>query len=64
MPGRDFYRGLSLEEALRTLADHHFESENRHISKFEYQLLLRAADLIKSFSGFKAKERTSRQSSS
>jgi|GEM_PF-2751348 len=43
MPNRAFYDGLSLAGAIRRLADHHYEPDNRHISRDEYELLLRAA---------------------
>jgi hypothetical protein len=57
MPGRDFYRGLSLAETLRRLAEHHYDPENRHISKHEYEVLLRAANKIEA--GQKSPDRRS-----
>ncbi len=46
MPGKDFYAELTLADAVRKLAEHHYEYENRHISRDEYDLLLVAADRI------------------
>lgn len=46
MPDSDYYAGLSLADALKKLAHHHYEVDNRHISRAEYDLLLRAAARI------------------
>ncbi len=46
MPGRDDYEGMSLGQAVRWLAERHHEHATRHISADEYQLLLRAADVL------------------
>lgn len=46
MPDREHYEGASLAESLRILADHHFETATRHISRHEYDLLKRAAYLL------------------
>lgn len=43
MPGDDEYRGMTLAEAIRHLAELHSAPETRHISKAEYDLLMRAA---------------------
>jgi len=44
MPGQEYYEGLIPSEALRKLAEHHSAPRTRHLSFYEYQLLLRAAD--------------------
>jgi hypothetical protein len=44
MPGPEYYQGMSLVEALRALAEHHWAVENRHISEYEFELLQEAAD--------------------
>jgi hypothetical protein len=46
VPNRDFYEGLPLTETVKKLAEHHYEPENRHISKYEYEILVQAADLL------------------
>lgn len=46
MPSRAEYETLSLAEAVRRLAEGHYEPRTRHLSTDEYQLLLRAADVI------------------
>lgn len=46
MPTEEFYTGLSLKEKLRRFADHHYEQETRHISRYEYEMLLEAARLL------------------
>lgn len=46
MPQEDFYSGLSLSEQLRRFAEHHYEEATRHISRYEYEMLLRAAELL------------------
>lgn len=43
MPGPELCQGKALHEAIRALAEHHVAEENRHISGFEYDLLMRAA---------------------
>lgn len=55
VPSADFYKGLELPEAIRVLARHHFEPENRHISAYEYELLRRAADLLEGHSRGRAR---------
>lgn len=37
------YAGLDLATAVRKLAEHHYEPDTRHISRADYDLLLRAA---------------------
>ena len=44
MPTLEHYRGLSLVEALRRLADHHSEARTRHITQHERRMLHEAAD--------------------
>ncbi|MGH8543858.1 MAG: hypothetical protein ACREX3_09570 [Gammaproteobacteria bacterium] len=46
MPNRAVYADLTLAEALRQLAERHHEQRTRHISSDEYQLLLRAAEIL------------------
>jgi hypothetical protein len=46
MPTRSEYAALTLSDALRHLADHHYEERTRHLSHDEYQLLQRAADAL------------------
>lgn len=46
MPRRAEYEGLTLAEAIRKVADHHFASRTRHLSQDEYELLVRAADVL------------------
>jgi hypothetical protein len=45
MPTRDRYSG-PIFERLRALAQHHHKKGTRHISKYEYEILLEAADLL------------------
>ena len=40
------YEELSLADALRALADHHYNPRTRHISRDEYDLLQRAASAV------------------
>lgn len=44
MPTIESYSGLTLVEAVRQFADHHYESRTRHITQDEYKLLYDAAD--------------------
>lgn len=46
MPSRASYADLTLAEAIRQLAERHHEQRTRHISADEYQLLLRAAEVL------------------
>lgn len=47
MPDQDFYEDLrSLRERIRRFAEHHYSEETRHISRFEYEMLLEAAALL------------------
>lgn len=46
MPNRAIYANLTLAEAIRELADRHHEPRTRHISADEYQLLVRAAEVL------------------
>lgn len=46
MPRADYYKGLTLAEALRALADHHGAPRTRHITADETALLYRAADRL------------------
>lgn len=46
MPNRAIYADLSLAEAIRQLAERHHEPRTRHLSVDEYQLLLRAAEVL------------------
>jgi len=46
MPGREYYEGLNLADQLRRMAEHHFDTRTRHLARFEYELLLKAADRL------------------
>jgi hypothetical protein len=46
MPSKNDYQDLTLAQAVRQLAEHHYDHRTRHLSSDEYQLLLRAADAI------------------
>ena len=46
MPSRDHYRGMSVADALRALAEFHGDPRSRHLARDEIELLLRAAALI------------------
>lgn len=46
-PGPEFYKGLSLADAFARLAEHHADQDTRHMSSFEYQLLLLASEALK-----------------
>jgi hypothetical protein len=39
VPGEQFYKDLALPDAVEALAEHHYSSQNRHISDYEYKLL-------------------------
>jgi len=47
MPTSDHYEG-ELSDRLRRLAEHHYGRETRHISLFEYSMLIEAADRLDS----------------
>lgn len=46
MANKSEYQTLSLVDALRWLAEIHYDPKTRHLSRDEYQLLQRAADVI------------------
>lgn len=46
MPDRTKYEDLSLGQALRELAELHYQARTRHISADEREMLLRAADQL------------------
>lgn len=46
MPNRQYYAELSLAEAVRAMAEHHYNPRTRHISRDEYELLLRAVSAL------------------
>lgn len=46
MPKRNDYETLTLADAVRTFAEHHAAVKNRHISRDEYELLIRAAEAL------------------
>jgi predicted GIY-YIG superfamily endonuclease len=48
MPKQTFYAGLSVPEALRRMAEHHYHVDTRHISEYEYELLVQVAEALKS----------------
>ena len=47
MPQENFYRGLTLDEALEKMATHHHKQRTRHISQFESSLLHAAVDMLR-----------------
>jgi len=47
MPGADLYTGLSLADAVERLAEYHHAQETRHISQYEFELLMRAVDELR-----------------
>jgi hypothetical protein len=49
MPGPEFYKGMTVAESLRALAEHHVHEETRHISGVEYELLHRAATRLQEY---------------
>lgn len=49
MPGPEFYKGMTVAEALRALTEHHVHEETRHISGFEDELLHRAATRLQKY---------------
>lgn len=46
MPGPEFYKGLTIAESLVRFAEHHVDQENRHISSYEYQMLILASEAL------------------
>ena len=46
MPDRDYYEGRPLVDRLRAFAEHHFEVRTRHISRYEHEMLMRAAEAL------------------
>ncbi len=46
MPQEDYYVGRSLKEQLRRFAEHHYRYETRHISQYEYGMLLKVLELL------------------
>jgi hypothetical protein len=49
MPNREFYKqegASTVSEILRALAEVHFAPRTRHLSEFEYRILLEAADRL------------------
>jgi hypothetical protein len=47
MPGKDYYEALpTLAERISALADYHIAPSTRHISDYEYQLLVTAAERL------------------
>lgn len=47
MPGREYYHGLSLAEKLRRCAEHHYDPHTRHLARYEYEMLLEAAETLR-----------------
>jgi hypothetical protein len=47
MPLEAFYVNMTLPDKLEKLAGHHHETGNRHISSFEHDFLLEAAERIR-----------------
>ncbi len=47
MPGTDHYASLTLAEAVKELADVHFDPRTRHISQAEHEILVRAAEELR-----------------
>jgi len=48
MPKSSYYAGLPLADAIERLAEHHYETDTRHISKDEYDLLQEAISALRS----------------
>ena len=48
MPAREHYHNLTLSEAVRKFADHHYDEAIRHISRDEHRILREAADWMES----------------
>jgi hypothetical protein len=46
VPSRAQYESQTLSEAVRWLAELHYDARTRHLSSDEYELLNRAADII------------------
>ncbi len=46
MPNSTYYSGMTLADAVRKLAEHHYDRESRHISAAEHALLVRAAEAL------------------
>lgn len=46
MPTENFYQGLTLSEQLAAFAKHHSEKKQRHISKYEFDMLGRAEHAV------------------
>lgn len=44
MPGREYYHGLSLADRVRKCAEHHYDVRTRHLARYEYEMLLDAAE--------------------
>lgn len=51
MPDKDFYAGLSLDEKIAKLADHHHDPDTRHISSYESRILAMAAERLSEQAG-------------
>lgn len=48
MPGADLYADLNLADAVEKLAEYHYATETRHISRYEYDLLMHAVEVLRS----------------
>ena len=48
MPTQEHYRDLTLSEAVRKFADHHYQEDTRHISGDEHRILIEAANWMES----------------
>lgn len=47
MPNENYYRDHPLSEQLQLFIDHHYDRKTRHISKYEAEMLNRAADVVR-----------------
>ena len=56
MPRFEFYNGLTLDEQLRKLALHHSNPRTRHLSKFELNMLEKAARNLNEIPGYGEEE--------
>ena len=58
MPGHAYYEGHPLADGLRAFAEHHFELHTRHISRYEYEMLMWASEVLDQSGGGQQQEDT------
>ena len=51
MPKESHYEGMTVPQALREMAEHHYQPETRHISEYEYEMLIQVAEAVEALSG-------------